>query len=233
MIIVKFVYAKELKKEYIVFANFYQLEYNDGKKISCRNVLEIFNMATYKDSNKRNIPDAIFIMMNPGRSKPKKKNYKAPTVKEVDIIKHQQIKINLVETKPDNTQYQLMRIMKEKKWQHVRVLNLSDYRQAKSAEFYKDIVGLKQNDSYCIHSIFSKKRTKELMQHFNSSKSKIIAAWGIDEALDELILQAISYNKIDKRIGVNIRNDQLHYSHAGPQKFTDKMKWIENIIKEV
>lgn len=229
----EFIYAKELKKEYVVYASFYQLEYDDGRKIACRNILEIFNRETYKDLSKRNKLDAIFIMMNSGRSKAKKKNYQAPSVKEADIIKHQQIAINLLETKPDNTQYQLMRIMKEKDWKHIKVLNLSDYRQAKSNEFYKDIEDLKQNDRYCIHSIFSKKRTKELSKYFNCREAKIIAAWGIDEALDELIIQAISCNKISKRIGVNINKDQLHYSHAGPQKLTYKVKWLESILKQV
>jgi len=59
-------------------------------------------------------PDAVFIMMNPGSSKPL-----------VEVNNHfpatslNKLAISLVPTKPDTTQYQVMRLMHYRWWQHV------------------------------------------------------------------------------------------------------------------
>jgi len=48
----------------------------------------------------------------------------------------------IIPTKPDNAQYQIMRIMLLQKWEHVRVLNLSDLRNGNSGNFsieYKEL----------------------------------------------------------------------------------------------
>jgi len=73
------------------------------------------------------LPDAIFIMMNPGSSRP---------LEEVDNVVSEdninKLEISLVPTKPDTTQYQVMRVMHYCNWNHVRVLNISDMRDPKS-----------------------------------------------------------------------------------------------------
>jgi hypothetical protein len=64
-------------------------------------------------------PDAVFIMMNPGSSKP---------LVEVNNRIHaraiHKLPISLVPTRPDTTQYQVMRLMHFLGWRHVRVLNI-------------------------------------------------------------------------------------------------------------
>ena len=45
----------------------------------------------------------------------------------------------MVFAKPDVTQYQVMRIMAEMGWDHVRIVNLSDIREPKSIKFFKRV----------------------------------------------------------------------------------------------
>src|SRR6202042_3301860 len=102
-------------------------------------------------------PDAVFIMMNPGSSRP---------LNEVDNRIHakaiHELSISLVPTKPDTTQYQVMRVMHHCEWRHVRVLNLSDLRCTKSVKFFKQFKQLEAVASFDSHSVFSSRRKHEL-----------------------------------------------------------------------
>lgn len=229
-----FILADELKKHYEVLGNFYKLEYSNGDELECRNTLEIYTKSNSNDIRKKNSPDAVFIMMNPGKSRPKDKNYEPPIVKERDIKNSKAIKISLIETVPDITQYQVMRIMREKNWKHIRILNLSDYREAQSPEFYKKIKQLKKSDKESIHSIFSGERFKELNNLIDiNNKPNIIVAWGRDKALSELICKAISSKKLEERIGCSESDDQFYYSHASPRLKEHKIKWLDNILDQI
>ena len=75
--------------------------------------------------------------MNPGGGKPKNQVKSNPIV-NADTIDDLN-KIELVETVPDITQNQVMKIMDAKKWNRVKVINLSDYREPKSFDFYNMI----------------------------------------------------------------------------------------------
>ena len=96
-------------------------------------------------------PDAVFIMMNPGSSRP---------LNEVNNRIHaeaiHELPISLVPTKPDTTQYQVMRVMHYCEWRHVRVLNLSDLRCPKSGEFFKQFKRPgRRSPRSTSHSVFS------------------------------------------------------------------------------
>lgn len=121
---VRFIPAEELKSKFDVFGLFYSVYVAPKKVVECRSVLEIVEMdhASKKtvDLSHRK-PDTIFIMMNPGSSRP---------LTEVNNRIHakaiHELPISLVPTTPDTTQYQLMRLMHYCEWRDVRVLNLSD-----------------------------------------------------------------------------------------------------------
>src|SRR5436309_3436598 len=123
---VKFIPAQELKNKFDVFGHFYSVQVAPKKVVECRSVLEIVQSEhapqTMAALSIRK-PDAIFIMMNPGSSRP---------LTEVDNHIHAKaihdLSISMVPTKPDTTQYQVMRVMYFCEWRHVRVLNLSDFR---------------------------------------------------------------------------------------------------------
>ncbi|GDY11081.1 hypothetical protein LBMAG52_45690 [Planctomycetia bacterium] len=133
-------------------------------------------------------PDAVFIMMNPGSSRPLvdvKNRIAAEALHELPI--------SLVPTKPDTTQYQVMRLMHHCEWRHVRVLNLSDLRCSKSGEFFKQFKGLEDEASFDSHSVFSIGRKNELALKMTTDKTiAVICAWGVSAELDPLIERCTS-----------------------------------------
>ena len=112
----EFIYAKELTKKYYVCGSFYNLKLDDGNILPCRNDLQILDKEFYsKCINITNQePDALVIMMNPGSSRPKYKDYKVPLFNSNNLSKNL-LKNYRVITKPDNTQYQIMRVALEKR----------------------------------------------------------------------------------------------------------------------
>ncbi len=127
-------------------------------------------------------------MMNPGSSQP---------LAEVNTRIHakaiHELPISLVPTKPDITQYQVMRLMHYCDWRHIRVLNLSDLRCSKSGEFFKQFKRLEEEISFDSHSIFSGPRTKELALKLTNLKAiPVIRAWGVSPHLEPLIDRCLS-----------------------------------------
>lgn len=95
-----------------------------------------------------------------------------------------------------------MRIMEFKKWNFVKLINLSDIREAKSNNFYNKLKQLQQSDIDYIHSMFSIKRIGELNKIFTSSKEiKVIVAWEVNSKLRFIINKAISNSNLKNRIG--------------------------------
>ncbi len=148
----EFLPAEKLKKKFGVFGHFYSIDLGSGERIHCRSVLEI---VTKKDTPAPidlllgKAADAIFIMMNPGSSLP------LETVNT--IISGEQagnLCASLVLTKPDTTQYQVMRIMHYCGWSHVRVLNLSDLRNPKGGEFVAQYRDIEEKTGFTAHSLF-------------------------------------------------------------------------------
>ena len=227
----KFILAEELKKEFYVRAKFYKLVYDSNNIIPCRSVLEIIRIDKKEDILKENKnPNAIFIMMNPGSSEPKDKNYNIPEVKQSDISICKDLEF--VETNPDVTQYQIMRIMKAQKWDYVKIINLSDYREADSSEFYQKIKEFDLIDKKHLNSIFSKERDKEFNDLLNNEENiKVIVVWGISEELENLIKIAITKSQLDKRIGLWKGEGNIYYYHPCPRIVEDRKKWLEDINK--
>src|ERR1700677_2275097 len=188
---VRFIPAKKLKDLYDVFGHFYTVKIAPNKIVECRSVLEIIEKADVPGKLlvlSKQKPDAVFIMMNPGSSRP---------LVEVDNLFHvdtiHNLPISLVPTKPDTTQYQVMRVMRHCEWGHVRVLNLSDLRCSKSGEFFKQFKRLEEEFSFDAHSVFSDRRKNELALKFtNQSAIPVIRAWGVSPHLDPLIERCLS-----------------------------------------
>lgn len=122
---VKKLKAVDLKKEFAVFGHFYDRKFKE-KIIPCREILEIISLKDIPfdfQEIQNTQPELIVIMMNPGSSKPADKEYKPNIiVRASDVSRNRHI----VETIPDNAQYQIMRFMLLNGWSHARILNLSD-----------------------------------------------------------------------------------------------------------
>jgi len=227
---VRYIYANELKKEFDVYGSFYDLKMDSDEVVPCRNVLEIYHKEYYSAIKHNGSiyfgkPDALFIMMNPGSSKPSDPEFNIPEL-SFEILNDHLLEKKIIKAKPDTTQYQVMRVMKEKNWDHVRVLNLFDIREAKSSDFIKKLKVLNNP----IHSIFSPDRIKELDKALNiKSKAPVICAWGINPGLLDLAglcLQSIPKNIIT---GIPAKDDNLYY-HPLPSLIKNQIEWLDNII---
>lgn len=223
----QFIPASDLNKSFAVYGHFYCNDMGNDGKFPCRSVLEIASLnekvKIQELSNSK--ADAIVIMMNPGSSYPVGLDpciaYNKKTIGKLVPF--------LVDTKPDPTQYQIMRIMACKDWKHVRVINLSDLRTPKSCELYKVLKSI-DNDQ---HSVFAKARKKELKLMLNrKDKAPIICAWGIDNKLIPLTKKAIQALKGNTLIGAKDESKD-RFLHASPQNHTQRLKWLTEILKQL
>lgn len=168
-------------------------------------------------------------MMNPGSSRPL-----AEVNNHIRARAIHTLPISLVPTNPDTTQYQVMRIMHFQGWQHVRVLNLSDLRSPKSAEFIKTYQRLKSDDDFEGHSIFSDHREEELSLKLpRSRKVPLVLAWGVSDKLTPLVDRCMA--RLPKQrvvFGLLEPGSTNKYRHALPSLQKDKQRWIEQIIKQ-
>jgi hypothetical protein len=227
-----FIPAKELKQKYGVFGHFYSVELASKEIVECRSVLEIAHH-DHAPSNYSELsglrPDAVFIMMNPGSSR--------PLVEVNNRIRARAIRrlpISLVPTKPDTTQYQVMRLMHFRDWRHVRVLNLSDLRSPKSAEFIKMFQRLEDESNFESHSVFSDARTDELSLKLpKNGKAPLVLAWGLSDKLTPLIERCVSkLPRKSKTIGLMEPGATNKYRHPLPSLQKDQRQWVDQIVRE-
>ena len=233
--------ADGLKKIFRCYGHFYRLHVEGVEPLLCRSVLEITSLpreavgagSDAKDlfSNSgavRNLPDAVVIMMNPGSSRPIEDG-------DTDSLLTMPLPAGfqkpLVLTQPDNTQYQIMRIMVSRDWKHVRVLNISDLRDPKSPSFIaktKVLAGLPGGNA---HSLFSKVRKSEREQMLRRKPgAPFILGWGQDAGLIPLAKQCLSCIDGEKIIAVPAGNDPALTAHPSPMLQRKKEEWLDAIL---
>jgi len=227
-----FIPADKLKQSYGVFGHFYSVELASKEVVECRSVLEIVSKDhTPTDHSELSVlrPDAVFIMMNPGSSRPLVEVNNRIRARAIRILP-----VSLVPTKPDTTQYQVMRLMHFRAWRHVRVLNLSDLRSPKSAEFIKMFQRLEDETHFDSHSVFSDARTNELSLKIpKSRKVQLVLAWGISDKLTPLIERCVSrLPRKRKIIGLLEPGSANKYRHPLPPLQRDKRAWLDKIVRQ-
>ncbi len=231
--LLEFIPAEQLKKYFEVFGHFYSVDLKSGEKIDCRSVLEIVTKQR-KPSDigllLDNSPDAIFIMMNPGSSRPL---VEVNNFISEDLIN--QLEVSLVPTKPDTTQYQVMRVMHYCGWHHVRVLNISDMRDSKSGSFVERYSDIENRTGFSAHSLFADNRSVELRRKLNQKpEATIVCAWGVSSDLDPLIERCLS--KVAgtlKLTGLMKPSTENKYFHPLPTLQKDKEQWITNLVTHI
>ncbi len=221
----EFIPAKILKQHYQVFGHFYQVQLRGGEQAACRSVVEIVRREDIPA-----LPDAIFIMMNPGSS--------APAEPVPQVVKHRHLarmKVSLVATKSDPTQYQVMRVMQQMGWRYVRVLNLSDLINTRGAEFARQYHALESQTGFAAHSIFAEQRKPELMHKLKRQRgAPIILAWGLNEALDPLIHQCLKSTGHLKGItGLLVEGSKKKYRHPLPALQVQKQQWVADMVAKL
>lgn len=122
------------------------------------------------DQIRSSSPNAVVVMMNPGSSVPLSGYIGAEWSGQ------------LVPTKPDPVQYQIMRLMIATGWCHVRVVNLADVRAKKSADLYALIS--EGNDLAALGAIFE--NASFVTPEAVIGAAPVICAWGLDKRLSAL-----------------------------------------------
>ena len=222
----EFVYADELKTLFEVVGHFYDLRIS-GTIFRCRSSLDIFFKGTSYPSDI--LPDAVVVMMNPGSSRPLDRAY-IPKVVHANEISGPWEK-EIIPTRPDNAQYQIMRIMLLQGWKHVRVINLSDLRNGNSGAFSRVFEQASLLDKTNPHCITHPGRRSELRKSIKTKDDgPVIAAWGSVEVLRDSANCIIDI--AGNLIGMK-SDDSPWYAYASPYMKTHKTVWLRNIIREV
>lgn len=229
---IRFIPASDLKTRYDVVGHFYSIEISRTEAIPCRSVLEIVEQDHAPDKMSalsRRKPDAVFIMMNPGSSRPL-----VEVNNRIAADKLHELPISLVPTKPDTTQYQVMRLMHYCGWRHVRVLNLSDLRCSKSGEFFKRFKRLEDQAAFDAHSVFSIRRKNELALKMTTDKTiAVVCAWGVSDELDPLIERCTSQITKNRTIkGLRKVGTANKFLHPLPSLQSQKISWVHRMVEQ-
>ncbi len=228
----QFIRAKELKDKYGIFGHFYSVEIAPNNVVDCRSVLEIIEKPHAPEKiavlSKRT-PEAVFIMMNPGSSRPLTEVSNHITAEAIH-----ELPISLVPTKPDTTQYQVMRVMHYCEWRHVRVLNLSDLRCSKSGKFFKQFKQLGEEGPFEEHSVFSSRRKHELALKLTKHDTiPVICAWGVSGKLDPLIERCASRIAKNKTIRGLLKDGTTNkYLHPLPSLQKQQLLWVDRMVEQ-
>jgi len=241
---INFIPASSLKKQYEVLAHFYSLAVPGAGPLKCRSILEIKS----KDAPPSFSVDAVFVLMNPGSSRPTDKEHELveplistpfePTTNKGQLVDSESISVMtraLVPTEPDTTQYQVMRVMNHANWKHVRVINLSDLRDPESGSFSGRYVQLEQQTGCKAHSIFSSERSEELKQSLSRrTDGPIVCAWGVSDSLQPLIERATSRLGAESGVtGLEKSDNPGRYFHPLPRSQHEKEKWVTDMTERL
>lgn len=162
-------------------------------------------------------PDIVFIMMNPGSS--------------AQAEGYQNIFDSLVPVIYDRTQEKIMKLMEIVNFQFARIINLSDYCNEHSQEFYKRIPSLEI--SYPSHTIFHNSREQELM-NLVPMDVPVILGWGVHQKLNVLSKRALEILK--KRTSIygllHERNSNGYYHPLRRVSKIHELSWLEEIKNE-
>ncbi|MEH6467946.1 MAG: hypothetical protein V7722_09970 [Porticoccus sp.] len=226
----KFIPAPELRKSFSVFGHFYSIGLESGDRIDCRSVLEVVSkgmVGSEPGCLTRQLPDAIFIMMNPGSSE--SVDATDATIAGEDISG---LNIFLVPAKPDPTQYQVMRLMHYCGWNHVRVLNISDMKDPISGKFMKRFSDLEKRTGYTGHSLFDDVRADELIDKLKRrSEAPVVCAWGVSKDLDPLIARCLGkISHLPLLTGLLKAHSNNKYFHPLPILQADKETWVNDMV---
>jgi hypothetical protein len=227
---IEFIRAEELKRKFGVFGHFYSVQVAPKQLVECRSVLEIVE-SEYAPKKSAALsgrtPDAVFVMMNPGSSRPL-----AAVDNRIRVAAIHELAVSLVPAKPDTTQYQVMRLMHHCGWRHVRVLNLSDLRCPKSGVFFKQFRGLEEDHSFDAHSVFSDRRADELALKLLAGVP-VVCAWGVSPHLDPLIDRCRAKLAGATAVrGLRKEGTTNKFLHPLPSLQSQQAEWISRMVEQ-
>jgi hypothetical protein len=138
-----------------------------------------------------------------------------------------------VECKPDDTQYQIVKLMKMKGWKKAVVLNLFDKCNVNSGEVIEHYTTSKNKKEHLKESVFHEDRREELDSIFNLSddKAPIVIGWGVNN--DLLKIKKAIFNKVlvpTKRNIVGWKKEDCQFYHPWPREREDIRNGWQNVV---
>lgn len=181
----------------------------------CRNVCDIRRKDIFFE---KNVLDAYFIMMNPGSCHPINYEYIIDKTRKSDSLE-------MIECNPDPAQYQIMKLMDNKGWNHVRILNLSDITTGDSSQFRE----LLKNISTDCHSVFSDSRQEELDELIHEN-ARIVAAWTCSKEIRNLAI--LCKDRLKDRVfyGIPFDKEKIYYKYIKPQLHKQRVQILKNLL---
>ncbi|MGE7604679.1 DUF1643 domain-containing protein [Peribacillus sp. NPDC097675] len=208
------------------YGHFYDLFLANQKIVKCRSVLEIVrkssNISIDSVTNLR--PNAIAIMMNPGKSYPLRNTPERINLESFDINFNLK---PLVATYPDYTQARIMKLMNYKNWNHVRIINLSDIREPNSNRLGQLIKNFELVTRTKVHSIFCNERKSERDDALSEDIVPILLAWGGKDFLEEPASQCLCIVSTREIFGVPSIESEIHFQHP----LTRRVSWYSKMIE--
>ena len=222
---IEFEYADSLKNDFEVKGEFYRLTRQDKEAIVCRRRVEI----SLKSATGQKVqPDAVAVLMNPGSIRFADPTEEASLPQIGNAAQLPLRDTHLKALKPDNTQYQLMRLMRQMGWARLRLINLSDLCDANSDSFARLYRELNDNsDTDAIpHSLLHPSREKELKRLLKADQ--LILAWGsnpVQQADAEAFLKLVK-----RRKPAGLALEYPWYRFASPYRKDQKMSWLQEMV---
>ncbi|MDQ0257840.1 hypothetical protein J2S74_005303 [Evansella vedderi] len=217
----EFLSAAILKKEFKVEASFYQIKVGN-KKYQCRNNAVIMRHDFSRDDQ----PDAVIVMANPGSCSPSENSYVAPVVQGTIT------NIEYVSVADDQTQQQLMRLMKLMDWNVISIINLSDLCTGKMDKF-GEVLNELEGYNFKSHSIFSEDRNEEREKLFNDTNSKLILAWGGNSIIRELACYALTKLPEERLVYGLPGTSKWEFRHPFPRIKSRCEAWLKDMVEQL
>ncbi|MBF0271527.1 MAG: hypothetical protein HQL98_05530 [Magnetococcales bacterium] len=137
-------------------------------------------------------------------------------------------------TRPDNTQYQIMRIMVARGYRHARIVNLSDLREPKSPVFLGMVETLRHVAGGEVHSLFCEARQGERERILASSTSvPVIVGWGRHPGLKGLAQQCLGKLKDRILVGAPVDREPCLFAHPSPMLQSMKDAWLAAVLAQL
>ncbi len=197
-----------------------------SNSIMYRNLLEIHS----KDIETTDMYDALVIMLNPGGSKPKDES----CLQEKSFT--ELLGNELVACTPDDTQYQIAKLMYSNNWGKVGVINLFDICEPESENIkFRYTVKYQENKN---ESIFCEDRKNELEARLINCKENapLIIGWGVANWSYSRSYEALFTISNYEKILVGYKNKKDDYYHPSPREDDDdefKMEWLRKVDAEL
>lgn len=207
--------GKELENLFYTQAAFYKLQ-THGEIQTCRSLVAISRVGTESEGI-----DALFVLLNPGKCLPLAGEDSIP------LLSGEVLDLPLTPATPDNTLYQLMRLMERLNWNSVQVINLTDLRTGKFDE-YKEGQRFMKKCGDSRHTIFSIDRHAELLDCVERADA-VIAGWGTKASVIPAAENAypLLWEVADIK-GLAYKTHPLYY-HPFPWLQNKCIKWLDDM----